>query len=395
MKTVLEHAASTLPSDTVQDALPVLSDEPTPAGLPTGLFCPNFAELPTAQFQRAEHWLQDMARGLSNADVGAFNDAKLQLLAWLKKYGTPITQWNPLVLELADVNALQGAKLPGLNLSMTCLRGCGSARVSLTGANLKGSNLLCSDLSQVDLPHVDLSGSDLRYADLRDANLMGATLVQTAMDHAKLSYANLDGANLYASKLTAVLGKQVSMIGANLRKVDLRNADLYQAVLRHAYLQQADLRDSNLFMVDFSEARLRRSDLRNTNLGFAQLVGARMPDARLSGSDVTSADLTMADLRRVRCDGALLVRAVLTQTNLNHADLSGANLSQVRALDTASLVGAALDKHTVLPASYRMSSRQKHRLFGLNRFKRLLSWLMHGKLPWSRRMAQTMMFWML
>ena len=62
---------------------------------------------------------------------------------------------------------------------------------------------------------------------------------------------------------------------ANLRGVDLRDADLYYAYLRDANLCGADLRGANLCGADLHGANLCGADLRGANLRGADLRGTK------------------------------------------------------------------------------------------------------------------------
>jgi len=76
-------------------------------------------------------------------------------------------------------------------------------------------------------------------------------------------------------------GKQIKLQGTDLRRADLRGADLSGAGLRKAYLRGADL----------SGANLCRADLRRADLSGAYLSGANLREADLSGADLSEADL--------------------------------------------------------------------------------------------------------
>ena len=71
---------------------------------------------------------------------------------------------------------------------------------------------------------------------------------------------------------------------ANLRGVDLRDADLYYAYLRDANLCGAYLRDANLCGADLRGANLCGADLRGANLRDADLRGANLRGANLRGT---------------------------------------------------------------------------------------------------------------
>jgi uncharacterized protein YjbI with pentapeptide repeats len=92
----------------------------------------------------------------------------------------------------------------------------------------------------------------------------------------------------------------------NLRKANLRNADLRFANLQHANLQEADLRG----------AKLEGANLEDADLRVANLRGANLQEADLRYAKFYYADLREADLRGAKLEGA----------NLRHAWLFGANL---------------------------------------------------------------------
>lgn len=322
------------------------------------LFCPNITSLPLPVFQKADKALVEMNAALLAEDAEAFNEARQQITTLIKKHGEPITQWNPLILELLNPDSLRGLKLPGINFNMCALRSS-FGRVSLEGTNLQNAGFLCADLSQVVLNEADLSGADLRFADLREASLERALLVSADLSNAKLSFTRLNGASFYCARLNGAVIKQASLQEINLRKADLRNTDFYQSDLRAARLQHADLRESNLFMADFTGARLRHADLRKAQLGFCCLKEVRMQHARLCGANFTSADLTGADLQYCKLTTGQFSRAAFESANLNQTDLSGADLSEALSLETASLQNALLDTDTRLPKGVNVKKQAR------------------------------------
>lgn len=350
------------------------------------VLCPNLTDLPRTALQRAHKALEEMTSALHEANVEQFNEARQQLVQIVKKHGVPVTQWNPLVLELSNPQMLKGAKLPNINLSMVSLRaGTGKMdKVSLQGCHLQGADFLCADLSQVILTEADLSGADLRFTDLREAHLEHTVLVESDLSQAKLSGAFLQSANLYCAKMNGAVIKQACLIEANLRRADLRDADLYQANLRFARLQRVDLREANLFMADLSGTRLRYADLRKANLGFAILREARMQGARFTGANLANADCTKADLQQCCLSGAQLNRAMLDDANLCQSQLQNADLSDASQLMSARMEGACFDDDTQFPKGFRA---RKHGLSGTKgmglrrRLKRLLSRLFSTRKP--------------
>ena len=117
-------------------------------------------------------------------------------------------------------------------------------------------------------------------------------------------------------------GIRPSLIGA-----DLRNMNLFRANLREANLALAQLGGANLAVANLSRADLTRADLSNTNLDGANLDEADLIGANLSGATLDEADLFEAILARANLCGANLRGANLRGAILNGATLRGADLS--------------------------------------------------------------------
>ena len=119
-------------------------------------------------------------------------------------------------------------------------------------------------------PIANLRGVDLSNADLTDASLWGAKL-----NDANLAGADLTNANLLDSRLK----------NTNLPSVNFYDANLRYAILSNANLSGAYLLGADLFYVSFLDANLSGADLSNAfNIDFvhtwsgANLYGATLPD---------------------------------------------------------------------------------------------------------------------
>jgi uncharacterized protein YjbI with pentapeptide repeats len=93
------------------------------------------------------------------------------------------------------------------------------------------------------------------------------------------------------------------MANVTLRGACLREADMSGAQLDAAVLIGADLRKVNVRGAGFRDARLDRADLRDARLGGAFLVGTLLRGADLRGAYLRLARLDDADLSDANLDG--------------------------------------------------------------------------------------------
>jgi energy-coupling factor transporter ATP-binding protein EcfA2 len=143
-----------------------------------------------------------------------------------------------------------------------------------------------------------------------------------------LSGANLKRANLrYADMFRAFLPAAI-LRNSNLRGARLRQTNLVKADIRGADLEDADLRGADLRWTDFREADLRRADffdadLRKAQLGMADLRGASLKNVRLEG-----ADLRCAKLMGVR---DLDPKSLFSVSSLYRAELEEINAAELKS----------------------------------------------------------------
>ncbi len=97
--------------------------------------------------------------------------------------------------------------------------------------------MLINGVERSIAPGADLHGANLRRANFHDADLYGANLRGADLHGANLRRANFHDADLYGADLR----------GASLYGADLRGADLHGADLRGADLHGADLYGANLY----------------------------------------------------------------------------------------------------------------------------------------------------
>jgi uncharacterized protein YjbI with pentapeptide repeats len=120
-----------------------------------------------------------------------------------------------------------------------------------------------------------------------------------------------------------------------LRGADLRGINLSQADLRGADLSKANLREVNLSGANLAEAQLNEADLSSANLERANLTEASLIKAYL-----IKANLRSANLRDAYLTGAYLTKSIVTDADLKGAYLNGSQLTG------ADLKGARYDQKT-------------------------------------------------
>ena len=138
---------------------------------------------------------------------------------------------------------------------------------------------------------IDLKGANLRHLNLENANL---------------SHADLTGANLSFSSFKNANLTFACLEGGILSFASFREANLTAAILDHTYFEDADLQGVRL-----AGASLKNAILTNSNLKNGYLV-----DAHLEGSNLSAVNLENANLSSVTFDQNISWN-VLKQTGIN------------------------------------------------------------------------------
>jgi hypothetical protein len=134
-----------------------------------------------------------------------------------------------------------------------------------------GERLTPEDVLRLIEEHGGPEGLDLRQADLREAVLDVANLQGTYLSGANLQEAHLQIANLQEANLC-----DANLQGAYLYHANLQGGYLNTANLQGAYLQVATLRGADLWRANLQEADARWADLRRARLAYASLRDAQL-----------------------------------------------------------------------------------------------------------------------
>ena len=112
--------------------------------------------------------------------------------------------------------------------------------------------------------------------------------------------------------------KEKEFLKADLREVDLGDADLRGAVINTSQLQGADLRGADLEDVVAFSSRFDGADLREANFTNAMLMQSRFNDAEIEGTDFTNAVIDLPQLKALcgRASGVNSLSGVSTRESL-------------------------------------------------------------------------------
>lgn len=194
---------------------------------------------------------------------------------------------------------LRFAKLDRSDMHQADLTGADLRRASLNGTDLRGAWLSCADPETLYLTtDRDEAGCAVAIrADFTKAKLDNANLLGIDLRRAKLEEAQLVGANLSNALLTGADLNSAHLEKASLEAAEAQGAQLLFARLQGANLNGARLQAANLSSAKLQGAYLRRADLRGTDMGNVDLDGATLELAMLQGANMTDAQIKATDLR--------------------------------------------------------------------------------------------------
>lgn len=212
-----------------------------------------------------------------------------------------------------DRCVLRGASLRGADLSGADLR-----KALLDGADLSECIAIGTKLARLDLRNVRLDGARFDDADLARVNLAGMTIRGLRAPRANFADADLSatrchGADLRGARFTGARLAVFDAEGADLRDADLRRATFHMGSSRSG-LVPSDLAGEGSrtgFYTDESleDSFLAPEDVRKANLRNADLRGAKLDDTDFYLVDLRGARLDPEQLEWVRRCKAIVDRS--------------------------------------------------------------------------------------
>ena len=186
---------------------------------------------------------------------------------------------------------------------------------------------------------LDLRGADLRELDVIDADL----------SRAMLQHVNLSGAFLTNVDLT-----EASLVGADLsasqwRGVILAGAHIWSANFSDAMLQDAQMVRMSLHAVNFTGANLGRANLAQGIFQDAIVAKAWLEGANLADTTFLRTDLSQSRMAKADLSGAELIDTNLAGVSLFEANVSGTQFSHRGGQQVRGLTQRQLDQAQAQP----------------------------------------------
>jgi len=233
-----------------------------------------------------------------------------------------------------------------------------SLRLSLSGINLSRLDLTGIDLSNCDLQNAlffetklgdaNFSLTDCSRACFRNVFAPKLNAYSVRWHQASFSDSHFNQANFCDSWLCETLWSHTSLIGAHLRKTQLRQCDMDHVNFNGALLTESQWLASELIHVQFLRANMflanfRSSQFDHCDFSYAQAKGADFCESRwqenqasylnAQGAAFFQASLHKCHLEKSDFQSASLGFWMLQDCNLTATTFKNANLTDTRAKD--------------------------------------------------------------
>lgn len=272
------------------------------------------AELPRANFYGANLQAADLMH--ANGLQAIFNAANLSQanLTDAKFISGEFVAANLRDAELFRVNLrdahLIAATLAGANLASSILTQAKLQDADFTGANLRSANLYGVDLRTALLAGANMENANLAAANLEDVRFADANLRGAKLTSAHLTGSSMPRAHLYGADLGNANLAEIDWENADLRNADLRGATFHMGSSRSGLVNSPIALEGNMtgFYNDDYEDRVfkRPEEIRKANLRGADLCGAKLGNVNFYLVDLRDAKLDPDALRHARNCGAIL-----------------------------------------------------------------------------------------
>jgi uncharacterized protein YjbI with pentapeptide repeats len=145
--------------------------------------------------------------------------------------------------------------------TLSVLRGLDGRRKGIALLFLHESDLVNKDNLIISLEGADLKEVKLRNANLENVNLSKADLRGADLQLANLTNANLEEADFYDADMSYTIQINANLKGACLIKTDMTGADLTGAILEETNMHDTELRLATIDNAEFSRANISEEQL--------------------------------------------------------------------------------------------------------------------------------------
>ena len=194
------------------------------------------------------------------------------------------------------------------------LRNAGAGQNPLSGKNWKYSPTeVYKNLLEIEefptLVGVNLSKENLVNADLQGVDFTDANLISTSLRRTNLKYANFTNAKLLKADFEGA-----NLWKANLTNADLRGAKTWYTSFTNANLQGADFTHTTLMYPSFRNANLKDTNFTHTTLMYPSFRNANLKDTNFTNATLIKPELEGANLQDANLKDACLPPNMETST---------------------------------------------------------------------------------
>ena len=113
-----------------------------------------------------------------------------------------------------------------------------------------------------------------------------------------------------------------NLFDADLRNLNLQNANLYKQNLKYVIFSGSNLSGANLSFTQSENSKFITATVKNANFEYGEFTDANFNNAILDGSNFSNANLNYAQLENASLKGVDFNKCIMWKANLRNADLS-------------------------------------------------------------------------
>ncbi|WP_425362147.1 pentapeptide repeat-containing protein [Candidatus Tisiphia endosymbiont of Mystacides longicornis] len=231
--------------------------------------------------------------------------------------------------DRVDLSGLDfsGADLRGAVFSGSVLSGCAFNGTDVSEASFEGAELVAANFVGVKADNANFFNSNLSKSTVTDksqfvhAFMSGSNGQEVLISDSNFDYANIKNGNWDRAKFTNSTFNHANLEGISLISADLRKVQMQHAILEQAILMECKVIDSDLSNALMSKAKAHKAQFQNTILNGIEGKGINLSEAELdSFVKLDEANLEKAILTKINAEGVNFIRA-----NMNMVDAQNAN----------------------------------------------------------------------